>query len=118
MKRSNLVLIVIGVSIIFLSSINAQITCVPNDNFEKALINLSIDTDGIVDENVATSDISGVKSIDIYGKYIGDLTGIEGFISLELLECYNNQLPSLAKGMYILKIHSENGIAIKKVVKR
>jgi gliding motility-associated-like protein len=73
----------------------AQTTSIPDPNFEQALIDLNIDSDGIVNQQVLTSDISGQTSLDVNSKGIGDLTGIEGFSSLTFLDCSNNQLTNL-----------------------
>ena len=70
-------------------------TAIPDTNFEQALIDLGIDTDGIINQQVATADISGVTSLYVSGKSITDLTGIEDFVALEELECYDNSLSSL-----------------------
>ena len=83
------------VFLIFLCNIYSQTTAIPDANFEQALIDLNIDTDGIINQSVATTDISGVTSLDVRQKNISDLTGIEGFISLTYLYCALNQLTSL-----------------------
>lgn len=71
----------------------AQFTSIPDQNFEKALIDLGIDT--AVDGQVLTSSISTVKSLEIRFKNISDLTGIEDFSSLEVIVCNNNNLQNL-----------------------
>ena len=76
---------------IFLN-INAQKTYVPDDYFEQALINLGIDKDGVVNDSVATSDISNIISLDVSDNWINDLKGIEDFISLTELYCQKNSL--------------------------
>lgn len=69
----------------------AQITYIPDQGFEQALINLGIDSDGIINGQIFTSDALAVTSLMIYdvignnGEYIYDLTGIEDFINLESL---------------------------------
>ena len=72
-----------------------QTTYIPDGKFEKALIDLGIDSDGIVNQSVATADISGVTKLDINNKGITDLTGIEDFSSLTYLTCYSNPLGTL-----------------------
>ena len=83
--------------VLFLCSIilQAQTTAIPDANFEQALIDLGIDSDGTINQSVATSDISAITFIPVSNKNINDLTGIEGFISLTHLYCNNNQLTSL-----------------------
>ena len=84
-------------TVFFLCSIilQAQTTTIPDANFEQALIDLGIDSDVTINQSVATSDISGITTLDVSSKNINDLTGIEGFISLTKLICYSNQLISL-----------------------
>jgi type IX secretion system substrate protein len=74
----------------------AQITQIPDPNFEQALIDLGIDSDGIVNGQVLTSDIETVTSLNINNKGIQDLTGIEGFAALETLDVSSNQVESLS----------------------
>ena len=70
-------------------------TYIPDVRFEQALIDLGIDSDGIVNQSVATADISGVTSLAVNNKEISDLTGIQDFTSLIELRCYTNKLSSL-----------------------
>jgi len=65
-------------------------TYVPDDNFENALIELGYDD--VMDDYVLIDSISGVSSLDISSKNISDLTGIEGFASLEHLNCEDNEI--------------------------
>ncbi|KAB1066761.1 T9SS type A sorting domain-containing protein [Tamlana haliotis] len=74
----------------------AQTTAIPDPNFEQALIDFGYDTN--LDGEVLTSNISGVTSLDINDKNISDLTGIEDFVALTRLYCYNNSLTSLYVG--------------------
>ncbi len=75
--------------------IEAQNTAIPDTNFEQALVDLGIDTDGVIDGDVLTADISGVKELNVFDKNISDLTGIEGFTALERLNCSINKLQTL-----------------------
>jgi len=72
-----------------------QTTIIPDANFEQALIDLGIDSDGIINQSVATADISGIKTLNVENKEISDLTGIEQFTSIEDLNCSENQIESL-----------------------
>lgn len=85
---------------IFLFSIGtfsyAQITLIPDSNFEQALIDLDIDSDAVVNGQVLTSDIETVLSLNINNKGIQDLTGIEGFAALEVLDVSFNLVESLS----------------------
>ncbi len=69
-------------------------TYVPDDNFEQALINLGYDT-GVLDNYVPTINITSVTSLDVSGKNIVDLTGIQDFVALTQLFCGSNKLTSL-----------------------
>jgi len=72
-----------------------QLTYVPDDNFENYLENNGMG-DGIANnDSVLTANISGVDSLNVIGKSISDLTGIEDFTALSVLECDVNQLTSL-----------------------
>jgi Leucine-rich repeat (LRR) protein len=70
-----------------------QLTYVPDDNFEQALINLGYDN--MLDDSVITININSVTTLSIYGLNITDLTGIEYFSNLTYLDCKWNQLTSL-----------------------
>ncbi|WP_304198129.1 T9SS type B sorting domain-containing protein [Flavobacterium alvei] len=72
----------------------AQYTTIPDANFEKALIDLGIDS-GAIDGKVLTANISTITKLDIQKKAIQDLTGIEAFLSLENLQCKVNSLTTL-----------------------
>src|SRR5690554_1369826 len=62
----------------------AQITYIPDPAFEQVLISLNIDSDGIINGQVLTSDVQNVTILEIYnGAPIIDLTGIQDFIALE-----------------------------------
>ena len=76
----------------FTLTIYSQTTAIPDSNFEQALIDLGIDSDGIINEQVLTSDISSLTYLDVNNKNISDLTGIEDFVSLTDLICYSNNL--------------------------
>jgi hypothetical protein len=66
--------------------ITAQITNIPDQNFEQHLIDEGIDSDGTINGQVLTSDISGVENLDLSWKNLTDLTGIEAFQSLKILD--------------------------------
>ena len=82
-------------SLFCINALHAQTTSIPDPNFEQALIDLNIDSDGILNQSVATADISGVTSLAVNNKNINDLTGIQDFTSLIELICYSNKLSSL-----------------------
>ncbi|MCK5338462.1 MAG: leucine-rich repeat domain-containing protein, partial [Bacteroidales bacterium] len=90
--------------------LQGQTTAIPDANFEQALIDLGIDSDGTINQSVATSNISGLTALNVYNKNITDLTGIEGFISLTNLLCYNNQLTSLdlSQNTALIRLYCQN----------
>ncbi|MCB0375253.1 MAG: T9SS type A sorting domain-containing protein, partial [Sinomicrobium sp.] len=71
-------------------------TQIPDPNFEQALIDQAIDSEGLLNGLVLTSDISGIISLDVYNLGIMDMTGIEDFASLVNLRCDANLLTSLS----------------------
>lgn len=72
----------------------SQNTFVPDDNFEQTLIDLGFDS-GPLDDLVPTVNIINISNLDISNKNIADLTGIEDFIGLTVLNCENNLLNTL-----------------------
>ena len=68
-------------------------TFVPDDNFEQALIDLGFDD--VLDDFVLTENISGIDSLNVSEKEISDLTGIEDFVALEILDATYNELTTL-----------------------
>lgn len=69
-------------------------TLIPDSNFEQKLIDLGIDTDGLNGKITATN-ISAITTLDLSNSNIKDLTGIENFTALNILDCSNNQLTTL-----------------------
>ncbi|RVT78620.1 T9SS type B sorting domain-containing protein [Flavobacterium sufflavum] len=73
---------------------HAQYTSIPDVNFEKALIDLGIDS-GAIDGKVLTASVKNLTSLSVPFRNITDLTGIEDFSSLTFLSCEANKLTSL-----------------------
>lgn len=69
-------------------------TYVPDDNFEQALITLGYDT-APLDDYVPTINIEALVNIDLSNNAIADLTGIEDFDALQLLNIANNAITTL-----------------------
>lgn len=69
----------------------SQNTAIPDTNFEQALIDLGYDT-GVVNGEVATANINTITNLDVSGKNIIDLSGIEDFTALNILDCSDNQI--------------------------
>lgn len=92
MKNSLYILFFIAVSY----NTIAQFTLIPDPNFEQELIYQNIDSDGVVNGQVLTSDIENVTELimeDGYG--IEDLTGIQDFTNLEKLVILYSELTEL-----------------------
>ncbi len=81
--------------LLFCFAVNAQNTAIPDPIFEQALIDLGIDSDGIINGQVLTSDIETVTTLNLDHKGIEDLTGIEDFMALEILDATGNKLTLL-----------------------
>ena len=79
----------------FSADCNAAFINIPDPNFEQALIDLNIDTDGTVNGQMLESDALGVTSLDVNSENISDLTGIEFFTDLETLFAFNNNLSAI-----------------------
>ena len=71
----------------------SQYISIPDVNFEQALINYGYDF--VFDGFVETSAIDTVTDLTINNNDISDLTGIESFIALQSLFCYDNNLSTL-----------------------
>ena len=71
----------------------SQYTSIPDTNFELTLINYGYDFS--IDGIVSTSAIDTVTDLTINNNDISDLTGIESFIALQSLFCYDNNLSTL-----------------------
>ncbi len=93
-----------------LSNLMAQTTLIPDYRFERALIDLGIDSDHTINGQILTSDALLVTQLEIstnaltnypyppfdeYEGRIHDLTGIEAFINLERLEVHNTLIENL-----------------------
>ena len=81
--------------LLFLFPLSAfsQYTSIPDTNFEQSLINYGYDL--VKDGFVETSAIDTVTDLTINNNNISDLTGIESFIALQSLFCYDNNLSTL-----------------------
>jgi hypothetical protein len=71
-----------------------QYTTIPDVNFEKKLIALGIDS-GSTDGKVLTNNVNNLTSLNVSNSSIVDLTGIQDFVALTTLNCYNNKLITL-----------------------
>ncbi|CAG5082049.1 leucine-rich repeat domain-containing protein [Parvicella tangerina] len=74
--------------------INAQVTYIPDPNFEQALINYGLDN-GTIDGQVATVSIDTVTILNVNNYGIADMTGVEDFVSLRKLWSVNNSFTGI-----------------------
>jgi hypothetical protein len=72
--------------------LRAQIVHIPDANFKAALVgNSSINTNG--DDEIQVSEAEAYDgTIDVDDQGIADMTGLEAFVNLTRLECFDNQL--------------------------
>ena len=73
---------------------HSQSTVIPDSDFEQALIDLSIDSNGL-NGNILNSDAVNITVLSIYNRGINDLTGIEAFIDLKYLYANDNQINTI-----------------------
>ncbi len=66
---------------------------IPDENLLHALIELGIDANG--DSIVSPEEVKFITSLDVNGREISDMTGIEAFENLYSLSCGQNLLTSL-----------------------
>jgi hypothetical protein len=92
MKKITVICMVLFVSITY-----SQITFIPDPEFENYLLQIGVDTDGSLNGQVFTSDIE--DEIDLLFPWgapeITDLTGIEDFTSLEILDIFSVNIAEL-----------------------
>jgi hypothetical protein len=81
-------------------NVNYSIDCwtqdnlvIPDKNFKNALRVPEIDTDG--NRKISYSEAEEVTDLNVNGMNISDLTGIEAFVNLKVLDCSNNKLKLL-----------------------
>ena len=65
-------------------------THIKDNNFEQKLIDLGYDD--ILDGYVLSGSVKDVLELDVSISNISDLTGIQNFVSLKILDCSENQL--------------------------
>lgn len=73
---------------------SGRVTYIPDNNFERALIELGYDD--IIDNYVLTRNIEGVTGqLSLYQRGVIDITGIDGFKSIEEVYLTENRISSL-----------------------
>jgi Leucine-rich repeat (LRR) protein len=70
---------------------SAQLTYVPDDNFEAYLENNGMGNGVAGDDSVYTANISQITSLNVSNQNITDFTGLQDFTSLEFLSAAGNQ---------------------------
>jgi hypothetical protein len=73
----------------------SKITQIPDTNFEQALLDQNIDSDGVLNGKIFTGDIKNVTELTIANLNISDLSGIQDFTNLENLDVSNNVLTTI-----------------------
>ena len=87
--------IVVGIFVLIcsISFSRAQTTAIPDTLFEKALINLGLDS--LQDGTILTASIDTLTRLNVSNKGIASLTGIEDFSNLTHLTCWSNNLTNI-----------------------
>lgn len=68
---------------------------VPDPNFEQTLIDMGIDSDGVVNTSLLRKDAEATLELDVSGRSITELVGIESFVNLQKLKCVDNFITQL-----------------------
>ena len=87
MKIKLLLITLIGLGSVWTA--HSQYTQIPNLGFEQKLIDLGIDSEGVLDGQVLTSDIENVEELRLNNISYSRLRGLEDFTSLKTLELAN-----------------------------
>jgi len=92
--------------VFFTTVVKAQIVNIPDANFKNALVNdpvydlycngkIMIDVDTNDDGEIQVSEAEAVECLRISNKNINSLEGIQSFINLTVLDCFNNNLVNI-----------------------
>ena len=80
----------------------AQVTLIPDQNFEYALVGLGIDSDGTINGQILTTDAQNAIQLNLghggnwYGCCgVSDFTGLEAFTNCEEIESYFNDIDTI-----------------------
>src|SRR5690606_20921362 len=79
----------------------AQVTLIPDNEFEQRLIALNVDSDGIVNGQILTADALNTTTLDLNNSgywqvcCIQDFTGLEAFVNLEEMESFFNDIHTI-----------------------
>lgn len=102
--------------LIFVSLLTkAQVTLIPDQNFENYLVYWGYDTDGVINGQILTADALTVTELDFINNspnnysYINSLTGLNNFLNLETLKVRNDEtIISFANLTKLKKIYLDN----------
>ncbi|CAL2083718.1 leucine-rich repeat domain-containing protein [Tenacibaculum sp. 190524A02b] len=94
--------------VLFLSATTfSQIVNIPDANFKNALLNHNPLIDTNKDGEIQITEAEAATEINVSGKNINDLTGINAFKNIKILRCSNNNLTNLELTIhYSLKLLS------------
>ncbi|WP_165499065.1 SusF/SusE family outer membrane protein [Gramella sp. KN1008] len=73
----------------------SETVSIPDPNFEQALIDLGIDSDGTMNATVLLSDVQNIEVLEVQNRNISSLEGLSAFSNLKILRAWDNQLTSL-----------------------
>lgn len=99
--------ILLSLSLLAGVNVLAQITVLPDPLFEQALVNMEVDTDGLVNGQMATADAEAVTTLNIsylFGgspdasDYIQNVSGLEAFVNLQSLTLNGTMVNQLNLG--------------------
>ena len=65
---------------------------IPDANFEGALVNFGMDTDGVVNGQISTADALAITNLSIANQGVTDLTGVNSMTNLTYFSCYGLNL--------------------------
>ena len=88
-----IVLLLLTLIIIYSCKKESNTVNIPDNNFLKALIDLGVDKNG--DNIISIDEATQVHYLEVYRLNISSLKGIEAFVNLDTLLCFDNQLTSL-----------------------
>ena len=91
MKKQLLLFVLMLLPMVASADVEISEEYFPDENFRAYLLVQPYGNDGVITE----SEIKNVTSINVIGRTISSLKGIEFFTSLSTLHCSNNQLTSL-----------------------
>lgn len=91
MKKQFTVLLCLGLC--FILKLHAQVVNIPDLAFKAMLLNSGLDING--DGEIQTSEAALATYIDVSSNGLSSLVGIEAFVNVQTLYCYQNNLTSL-----------------------